>query len=343
MTNVIVERKEKLLKTLALFGLLGVLLLIAWLSVQIVNVLPKAVSSLASLADSVYSYDPKSVKDIKVTSTQTGVPSGDEFKLNWEQNYKTGSYSFSFECIYDVKASIYTSQSEFKEAVCDKQYNLGNVESATIVFLTNATDTIAVPYTLSYFKTNSTVINAEAKDVVTVHQGRTGTAPEPSVTVTVNNDPITPKGDTTKSPITTTKPAPKPETTYTYTYSLPVSDPKGKIDLSVGYLGIGQVVNGNFISTGIVKEGQKGALMFTVTNIGTKTSSDWTFVASLPNGIKYTSDKQSPLKPNEKATLTIVFPEVTDEIKVDFAFEIKSSDETSTKNNSLAWTTSVTR
>lgn len=342
MTNVIVERKERLLKTLALFGLFGILLLIAWLSVQIVNILPKAVSSLASLADSVYSYDPRSTKNIPITSTQTGVPSGDEFNLSWEQRYKTGTYSFSFECADEVRASIYSSQSEFKEAECNKQYNLGNVENATIVFLTNATDTIAVPYTLTYFKTNDTQKSAESTGLVTIHQGRTGTAPEPSVTVTVNDDPITPKETVAAKPITT-KPASKPETIYTYTYSLPVSDPKGKTDLSVGYLGIGQVVNGNFISTGTIKEGQKGALQFTVTNIGTKTSADWTFEANLPGGVKYTSEKQSPLKPNEKATLTIIFPEVNDETKVNFSFEVNSTGESNTKNNNLAWTTSVTR
>jgi hypothetical protein len=341
MTNVIAERKERMLKTLALLGLVGILLLIAWLSVQIVNVLPKALTSLASLADSVYSYDPKAAKNIPITSSQTGVPAGDEFNLSWEKRYSTGTYSISFECASDVKSAIYSSQSEFKEAECNKQYNLGNVEGATIIFTTNATNTIAVPYTLTYFKTNATAKSAEAKGLVTVHQGRTGTAPEPSVTVTVNDDPITPKPIVTAKPSVVTKPLPKPETTYTYTYALPVSDPKGKTDLSVGYLGIGQVVSGNFISTGKIKEGQKGALRFTVTNIGTKTSSDWTFEATLPGGVGYTSVKQAPLKPNEKATLTIIFPEVNDEDKVNFSFVVKSSNEIDTKNNSLSWTTAV--
>lgn len=342
MTNVIAERKERILKTLALFGLLGILLLIAWLSVQIVNVFPKAITSLASLADSVYSYDPKQTKNIPITSTQTGVPSGDEFNLTWEQRYKTGSYSFSFECANDVKASIYSSQSEFKEAECNKLYNLGNVEGATIVFSTNATDTVAVPYTLTYFKTNASTKSAETTGLVTVHQGRTGTAPEPSVTVTVNDGPITPQTNTVAKPVTT-KPAPGPVTTYTYTYNLPVSDPKGKTDLSVGYLGIGQVVSGNFISTGIVKEGQKGALQFTVTNIGTKTSSDWTYEALLPGGVTYSSAKQSPLKPNEIATITIIFPAVNDTKEAEFEFTVKSTGETTNNNNALAWTTKVTR
>ena len=45
------EKKQSVLKTLAIIGFIGIIIFIAWASVQLVNVLPSAFSSLASLAE----------------------------------------------------------------------------------------------------------------------------------------------------------------------------------------------------------------------------------------------------------------------------------------------------
>jgi hypothetical protein len=51
------SQKERVIKSLAILGLLGLIIIIAWGSVQAVKYFPTAVQSLASLADSVYNYD----------------------------------------------------------------------------------------------------------------------------------------------------------------------------------------------------------------------------------------------------------------------------------------------
>ncbi len=65
--------------------------------------------------------------------------------------------------------------------------------------------------------------------------------------------------------------------------------------------------SGRFVASNYVEEDEQTAMQFTVKNIGTKTSSDWGFVAELPNGGEITSKVQKPLRPSETSTLTIVF------------------------------------
>ena len=345
MTNTTPERKERVIKSLALLGLFGLIICIAWLSVQIITLLPSAVSSLASIADSVYNYDPRAARSIKLNESPENFTTGVPSTVRWDKPLATGTYSFSYRCGKDVFIEIKSAEAEFAGLECNKNYNLGNVDSVSVVIHKDKTSAVDLEYTISHFKTNSTEASVTKTVSAGIIQGDdVAIGPSTSVEVTVNDKPVTPKPNTSNQTNTTKPSIPtKPVTTYSYTYSLPVSDPKGKTDLSVGYLGIGQMVNDTFISTGLLKQDQKGALQFTVTNIGTKTSNDWTFSALLPNGTAYTSAKQAPLKPNEKATLTIIFSEVTDSKEAKFEFTVNSTGETSTKNNSLAWTTKVTK
>ncbi len=50
-------------------------------------------------------------------------------------------------------------------------------------------------------------------------------------------------------------------------------------------------------------------MQFAVKNAGTKTSGAWTYKISLPDGTDITSKAQTPLLPNEQATLTVIFPD----------------------------------
>src|SRR3989344_9686386 len=98
MNNVTPERKQNVLKSLALAGLLAIIIFIAWVSVQIVSVFPNAVSSLASLADSVYSYDPRDEKDITLSTPVNDAKSGATITTAWDRQLKPGSYALSCTC-----------------------------------------------------------------------------------------------------------------------------------------------------------------------------------------------------------------------------------------------------
>lgn len=343
MTNVTPERKERVIKSLALLGLFGVIIIIAWISVQIVSVFPSAVSSLASLAESVYHYDPTAARSVELKDTPDHFTTGVPATVSWEKPFETGNYSFSYSCGKDVFVEIKSTESEFAGLECNKNYNLGNVDNVTVTIHEDNTESKDLTYTISYFKTNAVSESAQTSHTSGIILGsEVAVGPSTSVEVTVNEQPITPKPTT--SATTPTKPvvtpAPKPQ--LTYTYAIPVSDPKGYTDLAVSYLGVGTMnTAGTFNNTGSLKQNVSGAIQFSVHNIGTKTSADWTFSALLPGDVEYTSKVQSPLKPNERATFTISFPAIDELTLQKFTFEAELKNDTNTKNNSLTWSAIV--
>lgn len=125
---------------------------------------------------------------------------------------------------------------------------------------------------------------------------------------------VTPEPEVTDvPPVATSTPVVKPTPTpiqykTVVTYKIPVSDPNGHTDLQVAFVAVGKLnSSGRFVASDYVEEDEQNAMQFTVKNIGTKTSSDWSFVAELPNGGEMNSKTQKPLKPSETSTLTVVF------------------------------------
>ena len=82
---------------------------------------------------------------------------------------------------------------------------------------------------------------------------------------------------------------------------------------------------------------EKGAIQFEVKNYGSKTSDTWEFEVSLPNGGTYSSDEQEPLKPNERAVLTIGFP-TTDDSQHTFVVTIDESTDRNSLNDRFTQT-----
>lgn len=341
MTNVTPERKERIMKSLALLGLVAVIIFITWVSIQIVSVFPSAVQSLASLAESVYQYDPRAAHHITFTETPKHLTTGIAATIAWEKPFETGTYSFSYACGKDVLLEITSTESDFAGLECNTYYNLGNVNNATLTIHSDTTPSIDLEYTIAYFKTNATnesAIKTASAGIILGSEVAIG--PATSVEVTVNETRITPAPSTNNI---ASKPAPAtPTPTFTYIYTLPVSDPKGFTDLAVTYLGIGTLdAYGNFLSTGSLTENVPGAVQFSVINQGTKTSEEWTFSTSLPGNVSYNGKTQKALKPNERATFTISFPAVTGLALQKFNFTITTKNDTNSKNNTLAWSTVV--
>ena len=342
MNNVTRERKESVLKSLALIGLLGVILFIAWISVQIVAVFPSAVSSLASLADSVYNYNPRGMSEIKLEPTADSVETGSELNLVWDKRFETGTYAFTFLCEEGLSVEIRSAESAFQNAECGKSYTLGTVDNAQVKINSEKKGQAPFTYTISYFKNNVYTPSSQSSQSVLVTNSRF-TEPGPNVNV-VNIPTTEPETEVTSEvetkPVVVTKPKPQP--TYEVTYQVPVSDPKGFTDLKITYLGVGSKNrNGSFTNSGTLKEGVAGVMQFSVQNLGTKTSDTWSFEAELPGGTDYTSGTQKALKPNERAVFTLTFPAITKAGLETFSAEATVTGDTNTKNNSFTWTTIV--
>ena len=134
---------------------------------------------------------------------------------------------------------------------------------------------------------------------------------------------------------TTTKPKPAPVQYRTVTtYKYPVSDPNGKVDLVATFVGVGSVNSAGRFTVGELPNRGEGAMQFVVKNIGTKTSSDWSFEATMPNGSKMSSKSQAPLRPAESSTLTLVFG-LNDDRPQDVGVIVSTSGDVNTSNNSF--------
>ena len=88
-----------------------------------------------------------------------------------------------------------------------------------------------------------------------------------------------------------------------------------------------------FVNTDHIIKNQEGAIEFVVHNIGNKTSESWTFTAKLPDGVNYTSPKQSPLKPNERATIIVSFPAINDTDLQKISLLVKTDSDKNKNNN----------
>lgn len=335
MNNVTPEKKEGVIKSLAVFGLLTVIILIAWLAVQIVKVFPSAISSLASLADTVYNYNPNedNASALVIETSSTEVTSGEGVVISWNQ-LETGTYTFSYECADGVSIDLKTNASEFAGADCGQTYDLGNVAALSLVVNSEKQLNTNLHYTVSYFKTNDVNPSVVVKETLNVQNPNLAVAePEEEVEVPAETATSTPTTPTTPRPTTPT---------YTYNYSLPVSNPNGYTDLTVTYLGVGQTNSqGFFRNIGFLERGESGAIQFAVKNIGTKTSGDWTLKTELPGGIDYESGRQLALKPNERAIITVSFSGVTDRGTETFSVAVLTNNDNNRNNNQFDWSATV--
>jgi len=315
------RKKDSILKTLAIAGFIGVIILIAWASIQLVSVVPSAFSSLASLAESVnVSSDPDNqeaaeVDTLVVTSNTLLANSGDPVTIDWNTAQANGSYVFSYECADGIAIDI-MNETGLQSIQCGSNYNLGNIDSTTIIIDSEKNRYTDITYTVAFLGTNDTRPRAAGSAALTVLNS--DITSELAVIVDDeeeeedNSDVITPEPETpaTETPVAPTVTPPTkpvtPEYTQEYVYTIPSSDPKGKTDLVARYLFVGEISNNRFVA-GALTQDDNGAIQFEVKNVGTKTSKDWSFTVSLPGGGTYKSKTQAALKPNERAVLTVGF------------------------------------
>jgi hypothetical protein len=340
MNNVTPEKKEGVIKTLAILGLFTIIILIAWLAVQIVKVFPSAVTSLASIADTVYNYDPKDTESsqINIETHSAPVTSGTETEIKWSP-LNTGTYTFSYECNEGVSVNLLTTVSQFTNADCAKTYDLGNVSSVSLVINSEKQVETNLHYSISYFKKNALNPSMVVKENLQIINPKLATSTPEQETPEPETKPEVP----TVSTSTPTKPiVGTPTYQYQYSYTLPVSNPNGYTDLAITYLGVGRTDNsGRFINTGILSRNIEGAIQFSVKNIGTKTSGDWTFKTKLPDDTDFTSTKQLALKPNERAVITIAFGAITERGTETFSAEVITNNDVNRLNNSFSWSATV--
>ena len=338
------EKKQTGLKSLLAIVFIAAIILLAWISIKLVNVAPNAFSSLASLAEGVRQQSEILVQQeetdpvqLTVTSNTTLINSGESVIVSWGTADRPGSYVFSYDCSDGVNLNIIDQSAGTKAIECNTNYNVGDTDSVSVSIDTSDSRYESVNYTVSFLGTKNdspiatgdasvTVINSEIEDYAVVDDPIELVAGDS--TSESEAEVVTPVEETEVVAVT-----PGETTTFEqqFTYEIPTSNPNGNTDLGTKFLAVGKIVGNTFFEEGLVQE-ESGAIQFEVKNYGTKTSEEWTFSVTLPYGGTYDSPTQAPLKPNERAVLTIGF-NADDSDSHTFRVDIEEDSENNTNNN----------
>jgi len=339
--NTISPQEKRPLRIIGIgLGLVTGVVIIAWLVINIVNAVPGSFTSLASLAESVRSYqlpnnEEPSMNELVVTSDSTVVQSGASVRLDWTAATTPGSFVFTYDCTDGVAIDL-NSDEGTRSLSCDTNYNLGNVTNASLSIDSTKNRYVDLPYSVAFLQTDATEPDAVDTAVLTVVND--------TISIVDEDTPAeeTPVAETPATPTTPTTPTTPGTPTYTteYTYAIPVSDPNGRSDLSVRFLNTGRIVGNTFVA-GTVDREEEGAIQFEVKNLGTKTSNSWSYESSLPTGGRFESTAQTSLKPNERAVITIGFPAGSSATHT-FTVDIESTGDSASLNNQFSQTVRFT-
>lgn len=359
MTNSVDEqRKNSAIKTLAIIGFTALVVFGVWLAVQLVQLAPSAFTSLASMAERVYA--PSITDDLEITTTKTVVNTGEAFQLSWSEVDADGGFTFTYTCTEGVAALISNSQGQLSTVTCGQPYILAGRTDAEVKIVSENNRFVDVPFTIAFVDTKNSEVLVSNEDRITVvnatipYEGlatstttdETTTDSTTEETTSTDDEEISDSETETETTPVVTKPSapvvttPAPVTTTHYEWVLPESDPNGTVDLKATYLGVGQLDGKTYEPAGTIDNDEMGALRFSVTNLGTKTSDNWTYKVELPNGQTYSSKSQTGLKPNETATITLGFT-VTETGFHEFTGKVTVANDHNKANNDFAWSVRV--
>ena len=327
--NTTPNEKPSVLKIIATFVFIGVLMFVAWLSIQLVHLFPSAVNSLASLAEGVNQYPETVIYSIdtpatlQVSSNTSLLTAGSKTDISWDSVQSEGDYLFSYECADGLSVSLIIDQHS-RTIDCEENFNIGKTESIELLVESEKNRYVDLRYVITFVSSEGksplalgnsalTVVNTEIKNGPLAENENTTT--EVNIPVTSSNDfGFVP--DTTPTNTLSTIPAVTPFT-----------------DLATEFIGVGEIVNGVFVA-GAVQKNKAGAVQFAIKNIGNSASGNWNYNVVLPNNT-HLSPMQTSLLPNERSVITIGFP-AADVTRHTFVVSTVADQDNNAKNNLFA-------
>lgn len=267
--------KDRVLRVVAIFGLIVILLLGAWGIIQIAFALYGFLGHTGSTTST-------DKKEVVVVTAPASVTSGTPFNLSFAHQNGTGNYAYdvSYSCATGLSVQAPLPTGTLQNVPCNTPFNY-----------TGATANMPLTATISGSASVPVTITVAARNLASNKTTSTGVA-NTTILPGTGTKPAT-TGSTSGTKTTTTKP--KPSTTYVpaqYTQTL-----YGSPDLAVSITNVSGS-NGQYSAT------------FAIQNVGTNvTPSNWTFNAWLPTsaGYTYTSAPQQALRPGDKIVYTLSF------------------------------------
>lgn len=327
-----------ILKLLAIVGLIGLLALATWLSVQIIRYTPTAIESLSSVSFSSF-FSPGENEEHKISFALDTLTyqSGRPFTLAWENGNETVSrdYTFTYSCAPGVSFKVLRG-TEVVEVACDEPFTFSTMANQLVVVPHSENNryidtTITLARADDPMITTSTTLNltneqlTDSPDVLVDNGMRDDDRPVDTNTggnTTSENGPETsvptqPSAPATPAPV---PPQPSQPQTIYVPNSAAQSNPSGQPDLAVTILESGIVTTfggkEKFVAVSPIPSDQRVGVRFSVENIGNRTSSDdWYFVATLPlegdTNYTYRSPRQQALGPTDRMEFTLKFDDIT--------------------------------
>ena len=329
-------------KVLSVLGLLALIIVVAWLAISFVRVMPGAFGSLASLADSVY-HPERQQQNLTVSAHSNIVNVNEDIVINWNQLDTAGDYTLNYQCNDEgVALNVVLRDNNTVALDCETPFTI-DTDTITLTAESNKKRFVDIVYSVTFTPEDERQeIVAETKRLTIVNpnistSGGTSTSEEEPDT-TVDTEPDT-QPDTGN-----TDPTPEPTTTVREViYALPQSDPNGNIDLQIRHVGVGELVNNSFIPRGQITAGDQGAFRFAVKNIGTKTTGNWSYEATLPDGSTYKSGTQAALRPNEEAVITLGFTTPQETGNLTIGAKVTATGDIRSSNNRYNWVMTIVK
>ncbi|HVZ76296.1 MAG TPA: hypothetical protein VG934_03470 [Candidatus Paceibacterota bacterium] len=279
--------RDTLLRTVALIGLILVLLLGAWGIILLAFNLSSVVSTVGGSVVSLVTGNGSSApaQESLAISTPTAVTSGTPVTISWNHTNASGqySYSLSYQCQSGLSLKAPTPAGQYQTVPCATPFNyVGATQSMTVIPAISGSAPVAASFVVSATKLDDGTVTASASTNVTVNPAsaapsQTGNSGSTSTGTASNGGTYIPAAHTT--------------TLYGYP------------DLSVSIISVTQLPT--FAYPG------RTQVQFQVSNVGTTIArAGWNFTAQLPLQApynQYTSQTQQALYPGDKIVYTLTF------------------------------------
>lgn len=270
------------LRTVAVLGLIAVLLLGAWGIIQLAVSLPSIFGGIGNGVSSLVTGSGQ--KETLTVSAPSNIAPNQSLTVSWTHQNGSGDYAYtiSYACESGLSLKAPLPTGSYQTIACNTPFNFVNASSHMIVIPT-LSGSQSVPLTLTVtateLSTGAITTSGSATTNVTtgVAQSSTGTSATQPQTSVYTTAPTT--------PVVSYQPAPVRPPLYGYP------------DLAVVY-------------NSTIPAGSLTKVTFTVENDGTNvTPSGWTFNAQLPvnGGYTFVSQPQQALYPGDKIVYSLSF------------------------------------
>lgn len=293
----------------AVFGLIALIGIGMWGTVQIASGVPGAFSSLASAFVSLTSVFVPANEAVTLSAASMTVQSGVPFTLSWTHTDQTtsGSYTFRYDCANGVSFTSPTASGTNANIYCNIPFNFVNSNNSISLTPSSTNTSANVAVYIDFMPNGASTPTVTGKtNMIILGGSTTGTTPTPTQPVT--------------QPTTYVARTAGPSTTQTFPINASgtggVSNPNGYVDLAVNVIQVGTVNNATGVFTAsstpslaALAGGNRIAVEFEIENDGTKTSPQFDFDAVLPTipiDI-FTSPEQPALAPGDRIDYTLGF------------------------------------